>query len=344
MKRSNPDIQYQQLRQNVLQYEDNATANVISGVPNYYITRNDQTRFGEMLHSVAKEMARLEYDYTYDMMGKSPRFLTPPDARRIYSKILGIPNNYPLSSQSDLEYLSMVVDLIAAFNSGTTVQALQDVITAYIGNSLQVVELFTKIGGGLYDQSDRNTIAISAVVGGDSSLQNLNEIQILTQNLYPALNLAKPAHVGIKLSAIFTEDEALDNYTSGISTDTFSGVTDDYKIIMMLTEAPPDPNFYLAPDLSSTPISNLAPTALNFTLAPITLSGLASQTGCSWSSPLNKGDIVKVGYQTDISQNGYYTASTGVWSKYKPAQGNLSPNMDTVWEVTDSDPIILDLD
>jgi hypothetical protein len=109
----------------------------------------------------------------------------------------------------------MLVELIAAYRMGTTVEAIQDVIFAYTGIDIQVVELYKLIGNGVYDQSDRNTISVAVNVGNSSSnpltsVTSLAQLQTIIQSLYNAIALAKPAHVGIEFMTIFGETEDLD--------------------------------------------------------------------------------------------------------------------------------------
>jgi hypothetical protein len=340
MQRSNPDIQYQKSRAEMIIYEDNSTSNLLSGIPNYYLSVNDQTRFGELIHAVGKELARLEYAYTSDLWAKSPRFLTPSDSRRRYQATLSIPREYPLPSQSDLDYLSMVVSLIQAFGGGTTKQSIEDVITAYVGDKVEVIELFKRIGNSIYDQSDRNTISVSAKVGSGGDLLDIAGVKTLTENLYSALDLAKPAHVGIALNAVFGADEEISEFITGRY-----GIEDHLTISILLHEEVPEDPLWQSPRLTaSTPDTRIGPTALNFTTGQTTLSGLQPREEGSWSSPLNEGDVIKVGYQDNSNENGYYHAHIGKWVKFTATQGKVSPILDQVWEVTDSDPIIMDLD
>ncbi len=67
-------------------------------------------------------------------------------------------------------YRDMLVDLLFAYQNGATVTSIQDVIYAYTGKNIVVDELYKKITkGGYYDQSDRNTIAVSVNVGGSKA-------------------------------------------------------------------------------------------------------------------------------------------------------------------------------
>ena len=104
-------------------------------------------------------------------------------------------------------YRDMLVDLLSAYQEGATAKSVQDVIYAYTGKNIIVEELYKQITtGGFYDQSDRNAIAVSVNVGGDDPLtdiQSLAELQQITNSLYTAIDLAKPAHVGLEFTTVF---------------------------------------------------------------------------------------------------------------------------------------------
>ena len=62
---------------------------------------------------------------------------TPPDIKRRWAAALEINKSYPEASQFDLDYKAMLVALLAAYPEGTTVDAIQKVITAYTGETLR---------------------------------------------------------------------------------------------------------------------------------------------------------------------------------------------------------------
>jgi len=115
-------------------------------------------------------------------------------------------------------YRDMLVDLLAAYQEGATAKSIQDVIYAYTGKQIIVEELYKEIvPGGFYDQSDRNAVKVSVNVGGTDPLtdvQSLTELQQITNSLYGAIDLAKPAHVGLEFTTIFGADENIDCYIS----------------------------------------------------------------------------------------------------------------------------------
>lgn len=267
-----PDLLYLKSREDLLLYEDSRTNALFNGTANFYLTRNDQSIFGAFFRALAKELARLEYDYAYDLVGKEPQFLTPPDIKRRWSDPLFISGAYPATTpndlptgQSDLSYRNMLVELLAAYKEGATVKAITDVIFAYTGITVVVQELYKLIGNGIFDQSDRNALRISVNVGGNNPLLDittLNQLQLIVNSLYTAIDLTKPAHVGLEFTTVFGSDENIDDYTKDISFfpyphDQFlPGISDNLTVIFRLIEAPPfSPMLYQAPILNPNPVT-----------------------------------------------------------------------------------------
>src|SRR6266498_274127 len=122
----NPDVLYLRSREDLLQYEDSRLNSLINGLANYYTTRNDQSLWGAILRSVAMELARLEYAYAYDLVNKQPQFLTPSDIKRRWADPLFLSRNYPSATQFDLDFRTMLVDLINAYKEGATTQSIHD--------------------------------------------------------------------------------------------------------------------------------------------------------------------------------------------------------------------------
>jgi len=166
---NNPDLLYNRSRTDLLRYEDARFNSLIQAVADFYSTRNDQSIWGNFLRALAIELARLDYDYSYDLVGKDPSLLTPPDIRRRWASPLYVSSNWPAPGQYDTQFKQMLVELLAAYRMGTTVEAIQDVIEAYTGIDIQVIELYKEIGNGVVDQSDRNTLSVSVIVGNASS-------------------------------------------------------------------------------------------------------------------------------------------------------------------------------
>src|SRR5271167_3643586 len=215
MANNNPDLLYYKSRDDLLQYEDAKFNSLIQALANFYSTRNDQSIWGNFIRALAQELGRIDFGYNYDIVGKNPSFLTPPDIRRRWAAPLYISSNWPSPQQTDIQYKEMLVDLIAAYRMGTTVEAIHDVILAYTGISINVVELYKQIGNGIFDQSDRNAISVSVAVGNAGSnplttVTSLLQLQTIVQSLYNAIALAKPAHVGLEFTTIFGEAEGLE--------------------------------------------------------------------------------------------------------------------------------------
>jgi hypothetical protein len=211
-----PDELYTRSREELLDYEDSRYSSLIQAVANFYTIRNDQSLWGAFLRALAIELAKLEYAYAYDVVGKDPTYLTPPDAKRRWADPLFISRNYPTKDQFDRDFKSMIVDLIKAYRKGCTVEAISEVLLAYTGKTIEVQELYKQIGV-FYDESARNTLKIDIKVGGPdplSDIENLNQLSQVTQSLFGALYLAKPAHVGLLLSLVFGSDEGLDCWLS----------------------------------------------------------------------------------------------------------------------------------
>jgi hypothetical protein len=214
---NNPDLQYLKSRTDILNYEDSAFTSLISAVCDYYQTRNDQSIWGNMLRAVAQELAKLNYDYTYDTINKNPALLTPPDIRRRWAAPLYVSGSWPSPTQFDTTFKAMLVGLIAAYQLGATLKSIEEVIFAYTGINLQVIELYTLIGNGVYTVADSNTLKVSVDVGGSqplSSIVSISQLQQIIASLYGAVDLAKPAHVGLEFNAVFSEGDTLDCYLS----------------------------------------------------------------------------------------------------------------------------------
>ena len=259
----NPDILYLRSREDLLPYEDSRLNSLIQALANYYTTRNDQSLWGNILRSLAMELAKLEYDYAYDLVNKQSQYLTPPDIRRRWADPLFVSRNYPTSLQFDLDYRTMLVDLLLAYKKGATTSAIHDVILAYTGKDIVVEELYKEIGNGIYDRSDGNAITVAVNVGGSDPLtdiQNLLELQSITQDLYGAIDLTKPAHVGLNFTTVFGSDENIDAFVTDISESPISGISDDLRIFVSLVEDEPfGPMLYQAPMLDpATPQTTLA--------------------------------------------------------------------------------------
>lgn len=246
-----PDTPYVKSRADLTPYEDSEFAQLLNNVPNFYLSINDQTYWGRMLRDVGAELGRLEYMHAYDIVGKNPTYLTPPDAKRRWAGPLFLNKNYPTPTQYDLDFKQLIVDLIKAYRMGATSASIAAVVKAYTGQTIVVEELFKEIGT-YYDISDRNMIKLSVRVG-DAGVLNLDQnftltssisrLKTITDDLYGAIDLAKPAHVGLNLTTIFGLDENIGDYIYGRY-----GIVDELRIIALLVEAEPLPDpLYQAP-------------------------------------------------------------------------------------------------
>jgi hypothetical protein len=216
IKNTQPDLLYVRSREDLLQYEDARMNSLLQAMANFYTTRNDQSTWGNFLRALAIELAKLDYAYSYDIVNSNPGYLTPPDIKRRWADPLYVSSNWPSPAQFDLAYKAMLVELIAAYRQGSTVAGIQAVIFAYTGINIQVQELYKDIGDGVFDQSDRNSIKVSVSVGANSldQVTSLTQLQQIVQSLYGAIDLAKPAHVGLEFTTIFGADENIDCFIS----------------------------------------------------------------------------------------------------------------------------------
>ena len=253
-----PDQYYDRSRDELRPYEDSEFFLLSRNIPNYYISCTDQTIWGSMLRDVAAELGRLEYFHSYDLVGKNPQVLTPADIKRQWADPLFLNRHYPQPDQYDLDYQTMLVKLIKAYREGATTQCIQDVIQAYTGQAITVEELWKSIGK-YYDATVRNMLRVMVRVDSTkSSLVNLvssdainiNRLKTITDDLYGAIDLAKPAHVGCDLTIVFGLGE------------TFNEIKQDaLRIFVLLEERPAEDPLYQAPFLDLThPDTGLAST------------------------------------------------------------------------------------
>lgn len=247
----NPDQLYQKDRKDLLKYEDARFNSLIQAVANYYTSSNDQTIWGAVLRTMAQELARLEYDYAYDIVTKDPRYLTPPDMIRRWEDPLFISRNFPAKDQFDLDFKLMIQRLLVAYRQGAKVTSIQQVIFAYTLQTNIVVEELYKEIGQFFDQSDRNAIRVAVKVGSLTGSTSLAVLPSVTADLYGAIDQIKPAHVGLNLTTIFGEDENIDAYIvgDGQSPPSIVGIQDSLRIYFRLEEEEPFP-----PQLTLSPL------------------------------------------------------------------------------------------
>jgi hypothetical protein len=365
----NPDIFYLKSREQLLVYEDTRMKGLCQAIANFYITRNDQTKFGEFLRAVAIELARLDYDYAYDLANKNPKYLTPPDIKRRWQSPLFIGSDYPAAGQTDMAYRTLIQNLLLAFQEGPTVQGISDVISAFTQQPSKVQELYKLIGQG-YTASDRNTLQVAINLTSDDiggSVNTINQLQTITNDLYTAINYAKPAHVLINFSTIFAENESM--------VDIYSTQSDNLILSFQMTEDPASEMLTLAPYLNAgspdTRISadgQLVGKIFTKLISAATYAALpyaefkAQYTGpVSGEYTLNINNYTNVALTTGpgITSSAWAALTTqqkaaytlGADSNYYPLTGVIStaaailaPNLNTAWEVGSDDLIGLDYD
>jgi hypothetical protein len=181
--------------------------------------------------------------------------------------LLYINKNYPGTSQWDTDYKKMVLALRAAYRQGSTVKSIADVISAYTGETFYIEELFKLIGTPSIDETDRNSLKISVHAGGEALVyteQNKGQLiteayrlKALTDDLYHAIDLAKPAHVGINLTTIFGLDENIGAFV-GPKDSAGRGILDELRIFVLMEEVEPgDPMLNLIRHNPLTPDTGL---------------------------------------------------------------------------------------
>lgn len=341
---ANPDKLYDRSRDELLPYEDSEFASLLGYVPNFYISQTDQTIWGSLLRDVGAELGRLEYFHAYDIVGKNPAYLSPPDAKRQWNDPLFINRNYPHSDQFDLDYKALVVGLLRAFQLGATTASIQGVIKAYTGQDIQVEELWKNIGT-YYDGTVRNMIQIAVKVAGsaasgsiinvestDGSL-GVSRLKTVTDDLYGAVDLAKPAHVGLNLTTIFGLDEQIGDYIHGRY-----GIDDSLRITALMIEDQPLPDpLYQAPFFDLThPDTGLASTAADNPQHTVFAQGGGNPPPAQATYTLSDFNTYSIAPYTKGT-----VTTTG---NPPPKPGIVSPMLSQVWEVKDENLDIMDVD
>lgn len=360
-----PDKLYDRSRDELLAYEDSEFRLLMSNVPNFYISQTDQTIWGSLLRDVAAELGRLEYFHTYDIIGKDPSYLTPADAKRQWNDPLFINKKYPPVDKYDLDYKNLVLSLIKAFQMGATVKSIQSVIKAYSGQDIIVEELWKSIGSR-YDGTVRNMLKLSVRVGGagtssllsldsprevENAAVSINMLSTITNDLYGAIDLAKPAHVGLDMIIVLGMDEYISDLVSGSLTADIpeeeaayrlGRIEDELRIKILLVEREPieDP-LYQAPFLDvSHPDTGLASTEAITEMRKVF-------TPDPFNPPAPPLNGTSVGYTLEEFTHYQAQATTGTVTTVgtePPHPGILSPVLNRVWETTDDNLEILDMD
>ena len=205
-------------------YELSAFAALRSFIPDYYRDGRDDTVWGLHLRGVAAMLARVNWKMQYNLVSRDPKYLNPADVLRQYGGPLELSRSYPGASQRDLDFSAMVQELLVAYRQGCRVSAIQDVLTAYTAQDITVVELFKKIGTTA-TAADRNALQVAFGLATTESqiVADPARARTLVTDLYTAIDLAKPAHVGINLTGVYVEKpdqvplEVTDNLTIRMS-------------------------------------------------------------------------------------------------------------------------------
>ena len=240
MSNVSPDLLYYKRREDLLAWEDIRLNYLLQAMCNFYTTKNDQSIWGNFLRALASELGRLDYYYAYDVVGKNPKYLTPPDVLRRWGSPLYLNSYWPTKDQFDQDFKDMLLALIQAYHQGSTISGIQSVITAYTGINIVVEELYKEIGNGIYDQSDRNTLKVSIRTGSDSlsEITTLTQLQGVVESLYGAVDLAKPAHVGLNFQVVFDEGNDVRCYISPayVTQEQYSDLSSDIQAFYSLVD------------------------------------------------------------------------------------------------------------
>ena len=245
-------------------FERAAYAALRSFIPDFYRDGREDTLWGLHLRGIASQMARLDHRNHYNIYGSDPALLNAADLLRRFGGPLYLNRNYPGKTQYDQDFKAMVLKLLEAYREGAKASSIEKVIQAFTGESFGVEELFRSIGT-YYDVSDRHAIRIGVRVAQaqegitQNVAQDVARVRDLVVDLYTAIDLCKPAHVGINLTTVMGLDEDIAARVAAI--------TDELRIIMLLEEAEPgEPMLHQAPFLNkNTPDTGLAPSILELT-------------------------------------------------------------------------------
>lgn len=329
------DVEYLKQREALLPYEDARFSSLMASVPDYYPTQNDYTLYGSFLRALAEELARLEYMYSYDIVSRNPSYLTPPDMRRRWADPLFIDKSYPTSTQMDVEYRNMLAALLLAYPEGSKLTTLEAIIQAYTGTNVVVQELYKLIGNGVYTESDHNVISVIIDVSMDPNplegTQSTSYISNLSVDLYSALDLAKPAHIGMDFTLTFGVGEDLSSLTHGII-DTFSYIldrSDGIPLPDVFTVSP-----FEDPDSPHTELSAYGKLVGDYFAPTITedqyTALMSDDFRAEYTENGQGGYSLLPGAEQDVIVLDVNNNPTGVISR---ARGVLAPQMNTSWEI-----------
>jgi hypothetical protein len=339
-----PDQLYEKQREALLPFEDALFTTLLASMPNCYLPLNDSTLWGSILRAAAMEMSRIEYGNLYDLVSIDPTHLTPPDIDRRFSAPLEISPIYPLDGQSDIAYKSILTGVLAAYPQGALLSTIEAVIAAYTDDEAQVEELYTQVGTNGVTEADRNTLRIRmrAAINPVTNTTSALDLATLSSSLYNAIDLTKPAHVGLDYAVVFGNGESF--------TALLAGITDTLEVIYNGIEASQLPSeFYLAPDIDpDTPQTTLSASGY-------LVSGYLADNVSAVQYAALPFDSFREEYETN--PDGGYTlrpealndtilvdgtgAPTGVIST---SDSVLAPQLDKTWKIKSDTLTIFELD
>ena len=251
------DIAYKRSRYELRSFEAAAFNALRMYVPNYYKEASDSTAWGRQLRGVARLFAQADYQNAYAAVAYNPVYLTPADLLRQLQDSLCLTRNYPGTTMLDTALQSMILKLREAYRLGATTESIRRVLEAYTGQSYTLIELFKEIPNRR-DNSIRHTLEIGVPTGTSVGVaQDATQIRDLIRNLYTAIDLAKPAHVGIDLTTVMKDNVE----TVSLNVQEYFSVH-----ICMVEEEPMDPMLTLAPVQTTVDQhTGLGPRLTNFT-------------------------------------------------------------------------------
>lgn len=340
-----PDILYLRSREDLLAYEDARANSLFSGMPNCYAPLTDYAVWGAFTRALAQELARIEYMYSYDLVALNPQYLTPPDIKRRFAAPLYINSSYPNASQSDQAYKAMLAALIPAYQQGTTLAAIQAVVEAYTGQAIEVQELYRLIDNETVFDYQRNILRLSVpsvLANPLSAIQAAGWMQTISQDLYTAIDLAKPAHIGLDYSVLFGDTE---NFGAIVT-----GVTDVFAPMFVGVEASPLPSIfteapYLDEGSPDTPLAAFGKLASLYFAHDISAAQYATLQSTAFQAEYAENPDGSYSLSPSCYNDVVIEDSTGsVTGAISKAQGVLAPQLVTSWEIAGDAVVLFELD